>query len=74
MFHGDKYISVLYSSVCLALQIFFMYPAYIVHIPNAHASKKHYNPFSWSDERKPVLKPQGPQSHDPKFLDQFICH
>ena len=29
------------------------------------------NPFSWPDEGRPILKPQGPQSQDPR---SSICH
>ena len=50
-----------FSSVYFALYAFFMYPAYTAQIPNTHANKKHYNnPFSWSDEGRPVPKPKSP--------------
>ena len=46
-----------------------MYPAYTAQIPNTHANKKHYNnPFSWSDEGRPVPKPKNPQSHNPRLI------
>ena len=46
-----------------------MYPAYTAQIPNTHANKKHYNnPFSWSDEGRPVPKPKNPWSHDPRLI------
>ena len=43
-----------------------MYPAYTVHIQNTHASKK--RPFSWPDEGRPISKPHGPQSQDPRSV------
>ena len=52
-----------------ALYTFFIYPAYTAKIPNTHANKKHYNnPFSWSDEGRPVPKPKNPWSHGPRLI------